>query len=153
MKKYFYLVVLIILVSSCKNKNSPEGSTYQKVVLYYLTENALFSDTFSYMVWKIPIDCRAVMVENNDIYFSCNNKISKEQIKNIIALDTSKIEFANCSDGEICNFGPMNGDITGLHAFKINVLNLKVDSNLIFNCLLKNKKMQISLKELINSMD
>ncbi len=151
MKLYFYLFILII--SSCKNKNALTPSKYQKAVLYYLTENALFSDTFSYMVWKIPIDCRAVMVENDDIYFSCNNKISKEKIKNTIALDMSKIEFANCNNGEVCNFGPMNGDITGLHAFKINVLNLKIDSNLKFNCLLKNKKMQISLNEIVNAMD
>ena len=146
-----YVFILFNIISSCK-QTEKYFTPAQETVLYYIYNKSLISDTFSRMVWQIPIDCRGYDSENRKLYFIFKRELGKSNVIDKMALDTSLIEFAPCETG-ICEFGSLRGNIDGYYAFRMPVTNMKIDTSIRFQCGLKSKKRSLSLQDLTQLRD
>lgn len=147
MKPHYLIPFLFVIIAACSNPLVKNLSKEQDVVSYYLTNKSLISDTFSRMVWKIPVDFRGFDPEQNLYYFFCKKEISRGQLLNTLTIDSSEVEFAPCESG-FCEFGGLRGDITGYHVLRTSPKNLKIDPNMKLHCKLNSRSISISWDEL-----
>lgn len=146
-----FCLIATILLFSCQNKKTNLNSA-QKTAFYYLYNKSLITDTFSRVLFKMPIDFRGINVEENQMYFIFKKELGKSKTIQKVTIDTSLVEFAPCESG-FCNFGGLQGNIDGYYAFKTSPNNLKIDSFLKIKCSLASLNYEVSFKELSNSMD
>jgi hypothetical protein len=149
MKQHIFIFLsLLITLESCEiNTTTKKLTKEQSIISYYLLHPALFSDTLSRIIWKMPIDSRGIDVDKNLVYFVYPDSLKRNQVLNTITLDTSDVEFSTCVTGD-CIFGGLQGNVDGVKVFRTPTHNLKIDTNLKFNCNLKKQSLPISLKEL-----
>ena len=155
MKNTIILACLISLFSACAELNQPifqRPNENQETALYYLYNKSLLSDTFSRILYQMPLDCRGIDVEKDLLYFICPDSIARNRAIQAVAIDSHKVEFSPCKTGD-CVFGGLQGNIDGYFAFRMPTLNLKADSHFVFHCNLKNYPFSFKLAELHTELD
>ena len=153
--KFWSWVCLIICIAltSCESEDEQVPlDKNQETAFFYLYNQTLISDTFSRILYKAPIDFRAVDREKQLLYFVFDTSLNKEEMVSKIAKDTSLVEFAPCKSGP-CNFGGLEGSIDGIYALRIPMSNLNADSTLHFPMELKTMKDSLSYNAVTQLMD
>jgi len=154
-KNIFPLIILtrILLATACTEiKKKKAENPNQITALYYLYNRALLSDTFSRILWNMPVDFRGYDPEKRELYFIFKREIGRANVLKRICLDTANTEFAACDTG-ICNFGSLQGRIDGYFAFRTASSDLRIDTLQQFKCNLSKQTFSVSFNELRTDMD
>lgn len=142
---------LLVLLCACHSQKK-EPDKLQQTVINYLYHPSLISDTFSRMVYGLPLDCRGLDDEKQLLYFIFRKEVGRSNGLKAITLDTNKVEFAHCDKGD-CEFGGLRGNITGYYALRFPVTNLRVPKNVRIPCRLTSMKYEVSLKDIANCLN
>lgn len=137
---------LMLLITACNEKTAQKLSANQQTALHYLLHQSLISDTFSRMLFEEAIDFRAMDPKKNLLYFVFSKKLNKMDMVNLIAIDTTQVEYAPCENGP-CNFGGLRGNVDKIYALRISTFNLKVDSNMFFPMKLESFKDSLAFED------
>lgn len=147
LKKSLFAISVFLLCFLCAC-NDAETRT-QRIIIHYLTYPSLISDTFSRALWNSAVSFRAINKERRLLYFTAKNELNRSELLRLMTVDTNNIVFADCKDGEVCDFDGIRGRIDGRCAFRIPCSNLKIDTAKMFSCKYPLGDFKISFSELM----
>ncbi|MBL7764463.1 MAG: transglutaminase domain-containing protein [Chitinophagaceae bacterium] len=152
MKRSHLVFIFLLGFAACSRTNSLSLTPAQETAIHYLYQSSLLTDTFSRVLWQVPVDFRGIDIAHDSLYFIFKITEDRARILNRVALDTTKVEFANCPSGD-CQFGGLQGRIDGYAAFRMRTDNLKVDTQQVLHCLLKKDSLSLRFNDFMQEMD